>query len=90
MKLTRAIEAADQKVIAQIVIIRKQIECNDLEIARVLVREAISLASEQPEPLRSRSLAVLTKSQVLCGDVTRAEETVRRFGSFRGLRKSAH
>ena len=55
VKLTRAIEAADQKVIAQIVIIRKQIECNDLEIARVLVREAISLASEQPEPLRAEA-----------------------------------
>ena len=68
MTLTGVIEAADQKIISQIVIIRKQIECNDLIAARTLLAESIALAQQQPEPIRSRSLAMLSRNQIKAGD----------------------
>ena len=43
--LARGIEAADQKIVSQIVIVRKHIDCNDLNAARTLVQESIRTRS---------------------------------------------
>ena len=74
--LSRAIETAGQKIVAQIVIIQKQIECGDQASARALLQEAVPFALSQPEPLRSRSLAMFVASQVKAGDVTGAAGTM--------------
>ena len=87
MTLSRAIEAADQKIVSEIVIIRKQIECNELEAARAFLREAIALCQQQPEPLRSRSLAMLSRSQIKAGDAAGAQETIRSIREYPGLEK---
>jgi beta-lactamase regulating signal transducer with metallopeptidase domain/tetratricopeptide (TPR) repeat protein len=85
--LSRAIEAADQRVVAQILIIRKQVECDELDAARAFLREAIALTQRQPEPLRSRGLAMLSRSQVKTGDVAGAQETIRMIREYPGLEK---
>ena len=85
--LTRGIEAADQKIVSQIVIVRKQIDCNDLNAARALLRESLALAQQQPEPLRSRSLAMLSLSQHKTGDAAGALETIRSIRNYPGLEK---
>ncbi len=85
--LTGAIEAADQKIVSQIVIVRKQIECNDLNAAKSLLRESIPLAQRQSEPLRSRGLAMLSLNQIKAGDATGARETIRSIRDYPGLEK---
>jgi beta-lactamase regulating signal transducer with metallopeptidase domain len=85
--LTRAIEAAEQKLVSQIVIVQKQIDCDDLNAARALLREPLSLSRKQPEPLRSRSLAMLSLSQYKTGDTTGALETIRSIRNYPGLEK---
>ena len=87
MTLSHTIEAADQKLVSQIVIIRKQVECYEFEAARALLRDAISLARRQPEPLRSRGLAMLSRSQITTGDLTGAQETIRSIREYPGLEK---
>ena len=66
--LSRAIVTGDQKLISQIFITQKQIECGDFQEAMVLVREATAFALKQPEPARSRGLAMLVESQAKAGD----------------------
>ncbi len=85
--LSRGIEAADQKVVAQILIIRKQVECNELYAARAFLGEAIAFAELLPEPLRSRSLAMLSRTQVKAGDVTGAQESIRMIREYPGLER---
>jgi tetratricopeptide (TPR) repeat protein len=85
--LTKAIEAADQKLVSQIVIVRKQIDCNDLNAAGILLCDSLALARQQPEPLRSRSLAMLSLSQHKTGDTTGALETIRSIRNYPGLEK---
>ncbi len=85
--LCRAIAAADQKIISQIVITRKLIGCNDLESAKSVLTESISLAQQQPEPLKSRSLALLIEAQIQAGDPTGAEETLRFIRALPGLER---
>jgi tetratricopeptide (TPR) repeat protein len=87
MTLTRAIETADQKVVSQILIVRKQVECNDLEAAGPFLREALSLAQQQPEPLRSRALAMLSRSQIKTSDQVGAQKTIRSIRGYPGLEK---
>jgi beta-lactamase regulating signal transducer with metallopeptidase domain/tetratricopeptide (TPR) repeat protein len=85
--LTGAIEAADQKVVSQIVIVRKLIDCNDLNLAGSLLRESLALAQQQPEPLRSRSLAMLALSQHKAGDAAGAILSIRSIRNYPGLEK---
>ncbi len=85
--LSRKIASADQALVSQIVISRTQIECNDLEAARTLLGEAIALAGHQPEPLRSRSLAMLSRSQINTADTAGAQETIRSIREYPGLEK---
>ena len=74
--LSRAIEAADQKIVAQIEIARNQLGCGYQAEARRLIRETIAVALEQAEPLRSRGLAMLAELQVKAGDAATAARTV--------------
>jgi tetratricopeptide (TPR) repeat protein len=85
--LSRAIETADQKVISQIVIIRKLIGCHELETAKSMLADSISLARQQPEPLKSRSLVLLLEAQIQAGDSTAAEETLRFIRAVPGLER---
>jgi beta-lactamase regulating signal transducer with metallopeptidase domain/tetratricopeptide (TPR) repeat protein len=85
--LSRAIEAADQKLVSQILIIRKQVECDELDPATAFLREAIAFAQRQPEPLRSRGLAMLSRSQVKTGDVAGAQGTIRTIREYPGLER---
>jgi tetratricopeptide (TPR) repeat protein len=73
--LAWAIESADQKLVAEIVIIQKHLECGDQNSARDLLKEAIPIAFIQAEPLRSRSLAMFVDCQVKAGDPEGAIET---------------
>ena len=66
--LARTIAAADQKLVAQIAIARKQAECGRRDAAKAIVAEAIPLALAQAEPRRSRVLSSLAEAQAQAGD----------------------
>ena len=85
--LSREVETADQKLIAQIFIAQKQIACGDHNGARALVTEAVSFALQQPEPLRSRSLSMLVDSQAMTGDPGGAARTISAIREYPGLEK---
>jgi beta-lactamase regulating signal transducer with metallopeptidase domain/tetratricopeptide (TPR) repeat protein len=85
--LSRAIKSADQRIVAQIVIIDELFQCGFQEQARALLREALPFASQQPEPLRSRSLAMFSKSQVKAGDVVEAHQTIDAIRAYPCLEK---
>jgi len=87
ISLSRSVETADQKMVAQIVIAQKQIECGDHDGARALIQEAIPIALTLPEPLRSRSLAMLVESQVKAGDAAGATRTTSAIRDYPGLEK---
>ena len=93
--LSRAIEAADQKIAAQIVIAQNQLECGYRDEARLLVRETIAVALAQAEPLRSRGLAMLAELQGKAEDLAAAARTVEAirdyppFEKVRALQKLA-
>jgi len=87
ISLSRSVETADQKIVAQIVIVQKQIECGDHSGARALIQEAIPFALKQPEPLRSRSLAMLVESQAKAGDAAGATKTTTAIRDYPGLEK---
>jgi tetratricopeptide (TPR) repeat protein len=87
LALSRAIETPNQKIVAQIVIVQKQIECGDQEAARALLREVIPFILVQFEPLRSRSLAMLVESQAKAGDVAGASQTIGAIRDYPGLEK---
>ena len=85
--LSRAVETADQKLIAQIFITQKQLECGDREGGSALVQEAIPVALNQSEPARSRSLSMLVESQAKAGDPNGAVRTIREIREYPGLEK---
>ena len=85
--LSRAVETADQKLIAQIFITQKQIECGDRDGANALIKEAIPFAMGQPEPARSRSLSMLVESQAKAGDAKGAAATISGIREYPGLEK---
>ena len=87
LALSRAIEAPDQRIVAQIVIARTEIECGGHDNARTLLNEVIPFALKQPEPLRSRSLAMLVENQVNLGDAVGAKKTVSEIRDYPGLEK---
>ena len=74
--LSRAIDAADQKIVAQIIIAQNQLACGFRDEARNLVRETIAVALKQAEPLRSRGLAMLSELQGNVGELAAAARTV--------------
>ena len=86
--LAWAIETADQKIVAEIVITQKHIECGDRDGARDLLKEAIPFALIQAEPLRSRSLAMFVECQVKAGDADGAIETAAAIRDYPGARKA--
>jgi beta-lactamase regulating signal transducer with metallopeptidase domain/tetratricopeptide (TPR) repeat protein len=85
--LSRVVETADQKLIAQILITQKQIECGDNDGARALVSEAVLFALQQPEPARSRSLSMLVESQTKAGDPDGAAKTISAIRDYPGIEK---
>ena len=87
VSLSRAIETTDEKVISQIVIIRKLVACDDPESAKSVLTESISIARQQPEPSKSRSLVLLLEAQIQAGDSTAAEETLRFIRAVPGLER---
>jgi len=87
ISLSRAIETAGQKIVAQILIAQKQIERGDQDGARALIQEAIPFALTLPEPVRSRSLAMLVESQVTVGDAAGAAKTANAIRDYPGLEK---
>jgi beta-lactamase regulating signal transducer with metallopeptidase domain/tetratricopeptide (TPR) repeat protein len=87
LAMSRAIDAPGQKIVAQIVITQKLIECGDRDSADALLEEAIPFALKQPEPLRSRSLAMLVESQLKTGDTTGATKTTSAIRGYPGLEK---
>ncbi len=72
LSLARTIETVDQKLVALVVIARKQIDCGEQVLARTLIDEAFAFALTQPEPRRSRCLAMLSETDVKAGDVAGA------------------
>jgi beta-lactamase regulating signal transducer with metallopeptidase domain/tetratricopeptide (TPR) repeat protein len=87
LALSHAIETPDQKIVAQIVIVQKQIDCGDLVGAKALLVEVIPFALGQSEPARSRSLAMLIESQAKVGDVAGATKTATAIRDYPGLEK---
>ena len=87
LALSRAIEAPDQKIVAQIVIARTEIEYGGHDNARTLLNEMIPFAMKQPEPLRSRSLAMVVENQVNLGDAVGAKKTASEIRDYPGLEK---
>jgi beta-lactamase regulating signal transducer with metallopeptidase domain/tetratricopeptide (TPR) repeat protein len=87
LALSRAIEAPDQKIVAQIVIARTEIECGGHDNARTLLNGVIPFALKQPEPLRSRSLAMLVENQLNLGDAVGAKKTAGEIRDYPGLEK---
>jgi hypothetical protein len=87
IELSRVIETGGEKVVAQIVIIEKQIACGEGGSARALLDEAIPFALKQPEPLRSRGLAMLVASQVKAADLSGAAQTTIAIRDTPGLEK---
>ncbi len=85
--LSREIVTGDQKLIAQIFITQKQIECGDFQGARLLVQEATAFALKQPEPARSRGLAMLVESQAKAGDPIGAAAMISAIRQYPGLEK---
>ncbi len=53
--LSRGIKTASEKLVAQIVIIQKELACGEHDLASALLREAIPFAIAQAEPVRSRA-----------------------------------
>ena len=81
------VETSDQKIVAQIIIARKQIKCGDREGTRDLLKETIPFVLTQAEPVRSRSLAMFVECQVAADDPSGAVETASAIRDYPGLEK---
>lgn len=86
--LARAVEAEDQKLIAQIVIAQQYAACGRRDAANAVVKEAVPLALTQPEPRRSRVLTMLAEAQVQAADAAGALRTIDTIRDFPGLEKA--
>jgi len=85
--LARTIETVDQKLIALVIIARKQVDCGEQVLAAPLIDEAFALALPQPEPRRSRCLAMLSETQLKAGDVAGASGILEAIRDNPGLEK---
>jgi hypothetical protein len=86
--LARAVQAEDQKLIAQIVIAKKYAACGQRAAAQAVVNEAVPLALAQAEPRRSRMLTMLAEAQVKAGDPAGALRTIDAIREYPGLEKT--
>lgn len=86
--LARAIGAADQRLIAQVVVAQQQAAGGQLADALATVTEAVPLALAQSEPRRSRVLTMLADVQVLAGDLDGALRTIDAIRDYPGLEKA--
>ncbi len=85
--LTGAISAEDQKLIAQIAIAQMSAAHGRRDRAMLMVAEAFPLALNQPEPRRSRVLAMLAEVHVRAGDSDGARRTIDPIRQYPGLEK---
>jgi hypothetical protein len=87
LALSWAVETSDQRIVAQIVILRTQVKCGDRALARDLLKEAVPLALTQVEPVRSRALAMLVECQIGSGDAAGAIDVTNAIRDVPGLEK---
>ena len=74
-ELTHAIADEGEAIVARLVIARGLAGCGRADGARALLAEAVPLALKQPEPRRSRSLAMISEGQARAGDLAAATAT---------------
>jgi hypothetical protein len=86
--MARAIEIEEERMIAQIVLAGSYAQVGDKAKSLTVIREAIPLAKTQPEPRRSRGLAMLASGQVKAGDVDGALATSVLIRDYPGLEKA--
>jgi beta-lactamase regulating signal transducer with metallopeptidase domain len=86
--LARAVAADDQKLIARIVIAQRNVACGRRDVARAVIAEALALALTQPEPRRSRVLAMLVEAQASADDADGALKTIEAIRAYPGLEKA--
>lgn len=86
--LSRAVEAEDQKLVAQVVIVQQQAASGRPDAARAVIHEALPRALAQPEPRRSRLLTTLVEAQAKVGDTTAALQTIDSIRDNPGLEKA--
>ncbi len=86
--LALALEAEDQKLIAQIVIAQKNVAISRRDVATAIITEALPLARTQPEPRRSRVLSMLAEVQVQAGAAVGAARTIDAIREYPGMEKA--
>jgi len=85
--LARAVESDLDAVVARLLIARARVEAGDDGAARDLLAETVPIALRQPEPRRSRSLAMLCEGQAKAGDPAAAATTAEAVRGYPGLEK---
>ena len=88
LALARGLKAEDQKLIAQIVIAQKNIECGRRDVAKAIITETLPIALAAPEPRRSRVLEMLVVAQLHAGDASGAARTMDAIREYPGLEKA--
>ena len=86
--LARSIASPDQRLIAQIAIAQKWTACGRPDAAKAVVAEELPLALSQPEPRRSRVLAMFADAQTQAGDPAGALSTIDAIREYPGLEKA--
>ena len=86
-EITRSIGADDQSLFARLILARELSGTGRDEDALVLLREAAPVALRQPEPLRSRSLAMIAAGQSRAGNLAGASATAGSIRDYPGLEK---
>ena len=87
-RLAHAVEAEDQRLIAQIVIAQQHADAGQHAATRRVVAEALPTALEQPEPRRSRVLGMLAEAQVEADDDKGALRTIDAIREYPGIEKA--
>jgi beta-lactamase regulating signal transducer with metallopeptidase domain/tetratricopeptide (TPR) repeat protein len=82
LALVAATRADDQKLIASIVVAQKLVAAGQFDRALALVAATTDLASRQPEPRRSRVLAMLAVVQSDAGDRSAAMSTTGQIRNY--------
>ena len=86
--LANAIKPADEKLIARIVLADAYVEAGDNLAALGVVRESIDLAKSRPEPLRTRVLVMLARTQAKTGDPAGALPLIDAVREYPGVEKA--
>ncbi len=82
------INPGDQKLIATLVLTKARIDAGDRVTVLATIRATIDFAKAQPEPLRSRGLAMLVEAQAAAGDPAGAMLVVDAIRAYPGLEKA--